>query len=51
MKKLAVVVSLAAAFCALSGFTAYAQSSEFTVKDGMIAAYNGIDSYVEYRLS
>lgn len=47
MKKSAIILAFSAAFCALSGFTAYAQPSEFTVKDGMIAAYNGTDSSVE----
>ena len=47
MKKLAIVIALSAAFGVLSGFAAYAQSSDFTVKDGMITSYNGTDSYVE----
>ena len=50
MKKSAVVLALLATFCALCSFTAYAQESDFTVKDGMIASYNGTDSYVEIPL-
>ena len=47
MKKITMVLALSAAFGVLSGFAAYAQSSDFTVKDGMITSYNGTDSYVE----
>ena len=47
MKKIVMVLSLFIAFCALCSFTAYAQESDFTVKDGMITSYNGTDSYVE----
>lgn len=50
MKKSAVVLALLATFCALCSFTAYAQESDFIVKDGMIASYNGTDSYVEIPL-